>query len=452
MSIESFDPYLNKMKRWIIHFFNDTHFSELFKYASTAFTLRAIGASLTFFFTIYLTRVIGAKDYGQFMLALTIISIISVANRLGLENVMVARISTAHETKATALIRGYFRTAVWMVFWVGVVLTFAGYFILPWIVESIFNKPEIGKPLTQMIWILIPLSLMPIIAEALRGVRQVADSTTTQVVLIPGMSLFLFMLGDDWINWNLSNVIGIYACAVLFSTLFAWFRWRSVIKKGNTIYPDIKKMLQSGIPLLLGTSGGLVMAWSDTLILGIFENIEVVGIYSAASRAALLTSLIPVSVNAIAGPKFAAFYSNGNLLALAKLSRQATLLSTVLISLPTAIMIFYPEQVLQLFGKEFLIGASTLLILSAAQLISVGLGSVGCLLMMTGNERIFRDVLLVTAVINIGLNIILVKSYGMLGVAVATATSKILWNLWMLISVRRKLGFWTIPVPLFKLG
>ena len=66
---------------------------------------------------------------------------------------------------------------------------------------------------------------------------------------------------------------------------------------------------------------------------------------------------------------------------------------------------------------------------------------------MSGHEKTIRNVVLSTAAINVALSIILVQKYGVEGVAIATATSVVIWNAWMLISVKRYLGFWTIYIP-----
>ena len=93
-----------------------------------------------------------------------------------------------------------------------------------------------------------------------------------------------------------------------------------------------------------------------------------------------------------------------------------------------------------LFGQEFVSGSPALIILSGAQLVNAAAGSVGLTLMMTGHERSTAYGLFVSAVVNVVLNAVLIPQFGVVGAAVATATSTILWNVLLIIEVYRKLG------------
>ena len=48
---------------------------------------------------------------------------------------------------------------------------------------------------------------------------------------------------------------------------------------------------------------------------------------------------------------------------------------------------------------------------------------------MTGREKLFQNILLLALAINIGLNILLIPTYGILGAAIASTTSIVFWNL-----------------------
>jgi O-antigen/teichoic acid export membrane protein len=70
-----------------------------------------------------------------------------------------------------------------------------------------------------------------------------------------------------------------------------------------------------------------------------------------------------------------------------------------------------------------------LIILCVGQLFNAFSGPVGIILQMTGNQKIYQNILFVAAVINITLNISLIKDYGINGVAFATAISLSFWNI-----------------------
>ncbi|MBV1899518.1 MAG: polysaccharide biosynthesis C-terminal domain-containing protein [Cycloclasticus sp.] len=94
------------------------------------------------------------------------------------------------------------------------------------------------------------------------------------------------------------------------------------------------------------------------------------------------------------------------------------------------------------FGADFVKGDVLLCVLTAGQCINVALGSVGYLLIMTGNEKKVKDILLIIGLLNIVISIIAAKYFGAIGVAFATSASMVAWNFLCAIEIRKILGFW----------
>ena len=101
-------------------------------------------------------------------------------------------------------------------------------------------------------------------------------------------------------------------------------------------------------------------------------------------------------------------------------------------------MCFEYVFLLSFFGTEFLIAKNTLLILLIGQIVNAMSGSVGFILQMTGREKVYQNILLLTLVINITLNIILIPKFGIEGAAIASAFSLLLWNLCSVFYIYRK--------------
>ena len=63
------------------------------------------------------------------------------------------------------------------------------------------------------------------------------------------------------------------------------------------------------------------------------------------------------------------------------------------------------------------------------QIINAFSGSVGVIMQMTGRERLFQNILIVALIINIGMNFLLIPTYGIIGAAIASSASIVFWNL-----------------------
>jgi O-antigen/teichoic acid export membrane protein len=99
-----------------------------------------------------------------------------------------------------------------------------------------------------------------------------------------------------------------------------------------------------------------------------------------------------------------------------------------------------PHFFLNLFGKDYLLGAVPLVILGFGQLFNVFVGPVGNALNMANSERVVFRVSALTLVLNLGLNALLIPYFGLIGAAVATVSSLVLWNIILAIQLKIKHG------------
>jgi O-antigen/teichoic acid export membrane protein len=110
------------------------------------------------------------------------------------------------------------------------------------------------------------------------------------------------------------------------------------------------------------------------------------------------------------------------------------------------LFVLFPAKVLALFGAKFAGGAPVLAILAIGQFVNVATGSVGWILIMCGYERLMRNIIIVCATATVALNFLLIPLYGVVGAALATATTLALQMLVAAALVWRKLGLVTLPV------
>jgi O-antigen/teichoic acid export membrane protein len=174
-------------------------------------------------------------------------------------------------------------------------------------------------------------------------------------------------------------------------------------------------------------------------LLGIFHSKENVAIFNIALRVSEVISIALVIVNFVISPIIAKLYASGKIAKLQILitrSARVIVLIGVLLSL---FLIVFSGKILLFFGVDFLVGRPALLILCIGQLINILCGSVGLLLLMTGNQRFSIYSLAVGTAINVVLNIVLTPKLGITGAAIASTGSLIVWNLMMYYFVRQKL-------------
>jgi O-antigen/teichoic acid export membrane protein len=190
----------------------------------------------------------------------------------------------------------------------------------------------------------------------------------------------------------------------------------------------------------------LVMSWTDTIVLGIWRSTEEVGVYNVALKTAALLSLFIVAVSSIAAPKFAEIHASGDSATLERFAQDVVKVLSALAFPVLLLFLIWPGQVLQLFGGEFAAGASALRVLSLGHFVNVALGGAAHLLVMTGHEKSVRNITIVTALLNLGMNLVLVPRFGPIGAAVATSVSLVTVPVLAAMLSAAKLGIHIVPL------
>lgn len=201
----------------------------------------------------------------------------------------------------------------------------------------------------------------------------------------------------------------------------------------NNVRPAINlgHWLAVSLPLLFLDSSFMILNQTDTLLIGAILGTKFVGIYNAASQTASVVNIMLAAVNAIAAPEFASLYAQGDIAGLQRLT--STIAKWMFV--PTLViasgLILFAAPVLNLFGLEFVAGKWAMIALVLGQLVNVGAGSVGYLLIMTGHQNQCAKVIGICALVNIVLNFIAIPTLGILGAGLATGLSMALWNIWL---------------------
>ncbi len=204
-------------------------------------------------------------------------------------------------------------------------------------------------------------------------------------------------------------------------------------------------MLRTGRPLVLASALGLVTAWTDTIMLGLWTDTADVGVYSAVIRVALVVGFATYAVNSVVAPRFAAIKASGSADRLAALSGAANALAFVVAAPIALVLVVGAEQILGIFGVGFADGRTALMVLASSHLLAAVFASCGFLLMMTGSEKLFRNSVLVGAILNVAMNALLIPQFEVVGAAAATGLTVIAVGFASFVQVRHAYGFWALP-------
>ncbi|GAB4390506.1 MAG: oligosaccharide flippase family protein [Thermodesulfovibrionales bacterium] len=426
-----------------------THLRELLRGGSAAFVLRVAGMAAGYAFTLMVTRAFGAYAMGVFALSATVLSVLAMVGKAGLDTALL-RFVADYSSQGRRDLAGdaYLKSLSFMVPWC-LFLTAALFFLSPYLSAHVFKKAYMASYFRIASLAVLPAALVALNSQCLRGLKKVAEFAFLQnvaVFLVAALVLFPLLL----FSRGAGAPVAAYVAATAVVAALSFLMWRNSGSLGRAVRGGgmrLSEILGVSFPMFFASSMYLVMHWTDILMLGAMRPESEVGVYNVAVKVATVTSITLFAVNSIAAPKFAESYGKGDTEGL----RGTVAASTGLIfwtSLPILIvLVAFPSFVMGIFGDEFRAGRGALLLLVGGQFVNAISGSVGFLLNMTGRQRALQNILLAAAVINIGLNALLIPSYGMNGAALASMVSMAFWNLAAVAYIKARYDILTLYFP-----
>ncbi|WP_452232827.1 flippase [Lacinutrix sp. MEBiC02595] len=415
---------------------------EFAKKTLFSFLLKFFGLGLSYFFTLLISRFYGAEVVGRFSLTFTILNLFALFFALGIPDTMVKIIADSNykqqfDLKKTAL-RAILISSV-----IGAIVLFLSAKPL----ALFYTDSVLYDYLLIAAAALVPLVLLRYNFEILRGRNEIVKFGFLSHIIPYLISvlaiLFVFFVFEEK---NGLQTIKVYFLGTVIAFILSIFLTKHKEEIKRKAFP-LKKMMNYSLPMLATSSFIFLMGWTDTLMLGYYNDKADVGIYSVVIKIARIAIIVLTSVNLVLAPKISELYSKSEHDKMKELIRKATKIIFITTAPMVGLILIANKFVLGLFGDEFIIGSTALIVIMLAQLFNAMTGSVGQVMNMTGNHKKLRDFTIISVILNIVLNLILIPLYGILGAAIATATSSVVINIISVIFVKRRLGIITYISP-----
>lgn len=432
--------HINSKLRNIVMMSSNVHMREVAAGAAAAVIIKTAAGFLMLLFQVVLARKLGSEGAGRFLLALTCMTFATVLAKAGLDSVLVRYIATGAETGQWRTVRSVARNAILISLSMSMLVAFILFFAASQIAVLLFHDIGLARHIRIMA-IAVPFFTIAMLhAEMLRGLKKIAAYQLVQGVIIPGIAVVVFFFLQ--VRYGEIGAPVAYVIATVVTMIMAIVLWKHIlpISLEGGLAVSMGEIIRAALPLLLASSMFFVNGWAATIVLGLYESPKNVALFNAANRIAWITTFILVSVNSIAAPKFAAMYRTGSIQEIEYVGVQTTRLMT-LVAAPILIScLAMPSLLLSIFGQEFRDASLALQILAISQIVNVATGSSGQLLLMTGHEKVLRDLISISALMNVILSTILGIFGGLLGVACAVATTTICTSILSVYYVRRYLN------------
>ncbi|MBM1849109.1 oligosaccharide flippase family protein [Pseudosulfitobacter pseudonitzschiae] len=415
--------------------------------------IRLYGVGMTFLVTILLTRGLGADGYGAYAFLFAVVTLAALPTQFGLPDLVVRETTRAAEAGAPGHMRALWR---WAHRFIAVTTLVVIALLLLW--QHLSGDDDVQTSIAAYIaFLLIPLiALANLRAAILRGLGHDLLGQLPEHAIRP--TLFaLFLLAMLLLPDLPSSVTGAFAVQVtavgLATAIGSFMLWRLAPRAVPIEIERTEKRRWNSAAFFMGTISGLVLINNsvDIIMLGLWKSNADVGHYRLASMVGALITLGMQTMNIYAMPHLTHFLATGEKDKLARVVRHATQLSFGFSLLALVAILLLGEQMLvMVFGSEFSAAFSILLVLASGHVLNAFFGPARVFLMMAGHERLAAFLTGFGTLFNIGLNALLIPSYGPIGAAMATVASIVVTKVMSFVVVWHLHGVLIWPLPNYQ--
>ena len=397
----------------------------------------------SYLFKIYVARKLGAERLGIYAIGMSVTGFLGLFPVLGLPDAASRFVAVYAANGRMSHLRGFLLRGLLLL--VSMNLLVGGAILLGrhWIADRLYHLPVLSAYMPLFVILMCCGALTSFLGRVLAGYKDVARRTIivnffgTPMMMV--LAIALLMSGAGLWGYVMAQVIA----ATLVIGALAWSAWRLTpagARSPRTLSMPLQPEVYSFSAAILGVGFlEFLMGQTDRLLLGLYLDPRWVGIYGIAMGIVAFVPIILGSVNQIFGPTIADLHSRGELEMLGRLYQTLTKW-IIALTIPLAVVImFFAAPLMRLFGPDFEPGWPVLVIGTLGQLVNCGVGSVGILLLMSGNQRRLIKVQAAMAAVAVITSVVLIPVAGMVGAVVASTLVNVGTNVWYMREVRQAL-------------
>lgn len=427
--------------------FGKTYYQKYFnnyiaRNSTFLFFIHCFGIALVFFSNYILVKAAGVNNYGSYVYLFNLVYLLVSFCVLGLDTLLVKNTAIYFDSKKYPEFKGllFFSFRIILISSIVVALLFK-------VISSFSNAATVVGKINWFAFAFLSLFMLAVTAlvqVVLQGMRKIVWSQLGEKIFRP-LILIILVLVFYWLQSavSLENTLWINVSSIAVTMLIALIVCRKTIggrlKKILPVY-HFKDWIAASATFFIADVLYNCNSRISIFLLGIFQNEKNIGVFNIALRISEVISFSLVIVNFVLSPVIAKLYANGDRERLQNLVTKCARVTLAIGSLLVVGILFFRKDILMLFGGNFLLGEQALIILCIGQLVNVVSGSVGLLLLMTGNQRFSIYSLAAGITINLVLNLLLTPTYGITGAAIAATASLVVWNAMTYFFVRTKLN------------
>ena len=394
--------------------------------------IRSLGVLLLFGFTLFITNFFTAENVGRYDFVRSALMVLGGLALMGTNQSIIYYSGLLKARKSIESIRAVYSKMIKIICVLSfIVLALYIVFFSQEKVNEFFNNEESFTLLLKSILTLVFFALTMLNIDTIRALQKTVLSEIYRSLF---RYLPVFFLAAVLLKFNQqAYLVEAYLTGFVLLSFFSSIRVYKIFK---TLQKPNKKsesfsmheIFKTSAPMALSAIAYFIMQSIDIIILSIYEGFDQIAYYSVSVKLAMVTTLALMSVNIVIAPRIAEIYEKQNLQEMQQLIKHSTRIIFFISLFVLSILFLFSQEILSLFGPDYIKANQALLFLLAAQFFNAVSGPGAIYLNMTGRQKTLNKILILGLIINISLNFYFIPVEGINGAAKATLVSLIIWN------------------------
>lgn len=386
------------------------------KNSSFIFLGDAIGHILQLVLVVYLVRYMGAVTFGKYAFAIAFTSLFMILSDLGLSILSIREI--ARDTSKA----GEYLTNISITKFILSLITI----VLIIVTINLMHYPQ---DTTLAVYIVGGVTVFASFITSFRSVFRAFERMEYEAITRIAERLLIFgsVLPVLFLGYGLIEVVSVMLIAQALIFLFTLI---ILIKKFTrpTLTFNLslcKSLIKQAIPFGLSGVFAIIYFQTDTVMLSIMKEDAVVGWYNAAYQLVMGTLFIPSAFVGALYPVLSRYFtsSKNNLMLVYEKSFKFLLMLAIPLGIGTTLLA--DRIIIFLYGEEFAPAIIALQILIGGASILYIYLIVGHTLASINKQLVDTYITAICALLNVGLNLLLIPTYSYVGAGVASLASQV---------------------------
>jgi O-antigen/teichoic acid export membrane protein len=381
----------------------------------------AVNLVIAFSLRIVLARWLGAFDLGLYTMVVTVQEIATLVAGLGISVALTKYVAEYQDTedKLFQTTSSAFIISIMFSLVVGVLLYF-----LSRTVAGILDMPQLAHLLRVLAMAFPFIILLEAELGLLNGLRRMKNYT--YLIILRSCLMILLTMTFVWLGFGVEGTVFGIVLSVVVGCIFGLYLSRKYLRPTfQGFFQNAKKFVLFGSQVFGANAVGLIASRADIVMIGYFLAATELGYYSVAITISMLFDVIPQAIQRISYPATTEYWYKKDHQSLQQMIDKSMKYSAcIVLPLGLGVGFFAKEITTTIFGADFIYAALPLVILLISRVIRGATEiPIGAVFSGVGRPDIGLKISTLSAVLNIGLNIVLIPRFGIAGAAMASSIS-----------------------------